>query len=505
LKHFAPFRFDPVNQCLWRHTSAGADERILIKPTAFAILQYLVEHAGRLVTQEELLQAIWRDTFVQPEVLKRHILDIRNVLGDDARNPIFIETLPRRGYRFIASLQDSPSISAASLAREQRGKLVGRDRVLSALHSKLESALQGNRQIVFVTGEPGIGKTGVVTEFERRVAALPIRISRGQCVEGYGGKEAYYPVLEAVSKLCRQPAGSMVIQVLATEAPTWLVQLPAFLKREQREELLRGILGATRERVLREIGEALETLAAENPMLLVLEDLHWVDHSTVDFIAALARGRAPARLILIGTYRPSELTLSDHPLRRVKQELQLHSLCDEIALEPLVESDIAEYLDEKSSEQGLSKGLAALLYRHSEGNPLFMIAALDHLSEQGLISRESGVWESKVPIDEIDLKMPDNLRQMIQSQIERLAKEEQQALEAASVAGVKFSSGVAAAGVNMEQVRFEDICEGLSRRHLMVRSVGSHQLATATISEQYQFLHTLYREVFYRSRRVRAG
>ena len=498
MKHFAPFIFDPVNQCLWRHTSAGGDERILIKPKAFAILQYLVEHAGRLVTQEELLQAIWPDTFVQPEVLKRHILDIRNVLGDDARNPIFIETQPRRGYRFIAPLQNSPSISAASFARDQRGKLVGRDRVLSALHSKLESALQGNRQIVFVTGEPGIGKTSVVTEFERRVAALPIRISRGQCVEGYGGKEPYYPILEALSKLCRQPAGSRVIQVLATEAPTWLVQLPAFLKREQREELLRGILGATRERMLREIGEALETLAAENPVLLVLEDLQWVDHSTVDFISALARGRAPARLIMIGTYRPSELTLSDHPLRRVKQELQLHSLCDEIALEPLVESDIAEYLDEKSSEQSLSKGLAALLYRHSDGNPLFMIAALDHLSEQGLISRESGVWESNVPSDEIDLKMPDNLRQMIESQIERLAKEEQQALEAASVAGVKFSSSVAAVAANMEQAGFEDICEGLSRRYLMVRSVGSHQLATATFSEQYQFLHTLYREVFYR-------
>jgi DNA-binding winged helix-turn-helix (wHTH) protein len=99
LKHFAPFTFDPVNQCLWRQTSAGADERILIKPKAFAILQYLVEHAGRLVTHEELLQAIWPDTFVQPEVLKRHILDIRNVLGDDAKNLIFIETQPRRGYR----------------------------------------------------------------------------------------------------------------------------------------------------------------------------------------------------------------------------------------------------------------------------------------------------------------------------------------------------------------------------------------------------------------------
>jgi DNA-binding winged helix-turn-helix (wHTH) protein len=502
MKQFAPFRIDTVNQCLWRRSDKGTEERVLLAPTAFSVLLHLVDHAGRLVTHNELLESVWHGTHIQPQAVKRQILAIRTALGDEAKAPRFIETLPRRGYRFIAPVQDSPSISDNSVATEPHGKLVGRDRVLSVLHSRLESALEGNRKIVFVTGEPGIGKTSVVSEFERRIAARPIRISRGQCVEGFGGKEAYYPVLEALSKLCRQPAGGGVIQVLATEAPTWLVQLPAILKREQREALIREILGATRERMLREIGEALETLTAGNPLLLVLEDLHWVDHSTVDFISALARGRASAKLMLIGTFRPSDLTLSNHPLRRVKQELQLHGLCDEIALEPLAESDVAEYLNEKSSEPGLSDGLAALLYRHSEGNPLFMIAALDHLSEQGLISRKNGVWESKLPIDEIDLEMPDNLRQMIESQIERLGKEEQRALEVASVAGVKFSSSVAAAAANIEQARFEDICEGLSRRHLMVHSVGSHQLANATISERYQFVHTLYREVFYRRQAI---
>src|SRR3974390_1071930 len=102
MKKFPPFRLDPVNQCLWRRGERAEEERILLTPKGFAMLRYLLEHAGRLVTQNELLEALWPDTFVQPEVLKSHIRDVRSVLGDDPKNPRFIETLPRRGYQFIA-------------------------------------------------------------------------------------------------------------------------------------------------------------------------------------------------------------------------------------------------------------------------------------------------------------------------------------------------------------------------------------------------------------------
>jgi len=84
-KEFAPFRLDTVNECLWRHRDDGDEERIRLTPKAFAVLRYLVEHAGRLVTQNELLEAVWPDTFVQPEVLKSQILDVRHALGDDAK------------------------------------------------------------------------------------------------------------------------------------------------------------------------------------------------------------------------------------------------------------------------------------------------------------------------------------------------------------------------------------------------------------------------------------
>jgi TolB-like protein len=99
---FSPFRLDQENQCLWR----GA-ERIPLTPKAFSVLKHLVARAGQLVTHEELLAELWPDSFVQPEVLKSQILDVRHALGDDAKDPKFIETQPRRGYRFIASVRNA--------------------------------------------------------------------------------------------------------------------------------------------------------------------------------------------------------------------------------------------------------------------------------------------------------------------------------------------------------------------------------------------------------------
>src|SRR5271166_5203195 len=262
---FPPFRLDPVNQCLWRRRDAEDDERILLTPKAFAVLRYLVDHAGRLVTQDELLEAVWPDTFVQPEVLKYQIADIRSTLGDSPKNPLFIETLPRRGYQFVAALSEREPAEPSAPASPARCRLVGRDRELGALRACLRKASRGQPQVVFITGEPGIGKTALVDEFQRTAAAgePSLRVARGQCVEGYGGAEAYYPMLEALGQLCRGPEGNRVVEILAAQAPTWLVQFPALLKREQRQALQQEILGATRDRMLREIQEALETLSSE--------------------------------------------------------------------------------------------------------------------------------------------------------------------------------------------------------------------------------------------------
>ena len=500
MSEFPPFQLDTINQCLWRHTDHGKRQPVALPPKAFALLQYLVEHPSRLVTHRELLESLWPQTHVQPEVLKSHILQIRTALGDNPKDPLYIKTLARRGYQFIAPIRDQSIVGSRGQAKVTSTKLVGRDQFVRQLHHDLHRAMDGRRQTVFITGEAGIGKTALVDEFQRQVAIdVPgIRIARGQCIEGYGGKEPYYPMLEALGQLCRAPGGEEIIQLLAARAPTWLIQFPALMKHERPELLRREIWGATRERMLREIGEVLETITSNDPWLLVFEDLHWVDHSTVDLISALARRRAPSRMMLIGTYRPIDVALSRHPLNAVKQELLVHQLCHEIALNPLDETEVAAYLAADSSQNDLPYGLAALIHRHSDGNPLFMVAALDHMTGRGFISRDQGNWKVEIPLEEIDLEVPESLRQMIEVQIERLTIEEQRALEVASITVTAFTARVNASAANLDPEHFEELCEELSRRYYIVRSAGSMQFPDETFSPRYEFAHTLYREVFYR-------
>jgi len=213
MKAFGPFRLDPVNQCLWR-----GEARITLTPKVFAVLRHLVDHPGRLVTQEELLEAVWPETYVQPEILRKYILELRKVLGDDPKTPRFIETLPKRGYRFVVDLKEeafAPTEGGASAP-------VGRERELVELDSHLRKALQGHRQLVLVTGEAGVGKSTLLDAFEQCLGGHEnMRIARGQCVEGFGGKEAYYPILDAFGHLVRGPGSVGTIQILASQAPTW--------------------------------------------------------------------------------------------------------------------------------------------------------------------------------------------------------------------------------------------------------------------------------------------
>jgi DNA-binding winged helix-turn-helix (wHTH) protein len=497
--------------------------RMRLQYQPLQILTLLLESAGGLVTREEIRERLWsNDATVEFDLgVGTAMKKLRQALSDDATNPRFVETLPRRGYRWLMPVvweeknrsnpedtafpavrsgvsqgNSGPSLSVKSPNR----RLVGRDRVIGELRDSLRSALSGERQIFFVAGEPGIGKTALADEFQKATATQnpSLRIARGQCVEGYGGKEAYFPMLEALGQLCHGNGGEAVVQILASQAPTWLVQFAGLIKRERRESLQEEIAGATRERMVREINEALEAITATTPLLLIFEDLQWVDPSTVDLISEIARRRMPAKLMLVGTYRLMDLDVPELPLKALTQELLARQLCKETSLKRLCEAEVAEYLAAESPRASLPEGLAGLMHRHSEGNPLFMVAALDHLTEKGLIVRENDSWQLKVALERIALEVPESLRRMIEAQIDRLEVEERRGLEVASVSGIAFLVSVSAAAANVDGATFEALCDRLGCRHHMVRWAGSQRLPDGTVTQRYEFVHALYREVFYR-------
>ena len=495
MKVFGPFRLDTVSHCLWR-----AEKTVSLTPKAFDVLRYLVDHADRLVTQDEILEALWPETYVNPEGIRKYILEIRKALGDQSDQPTFIKTLPKRGYQFVAPAIDEKRVALSGVPTEGTGTVVGRDAALAELNDRLKKAFRGRRQVNFVTGEAGIGKTTLVDVFQQQAAHLPnLRIARGQCIEGFGGKEAYYPMLEALGSLLRDTEGGSWLQMLAKQAPTWLAQFPSLVKAEQKDSLQREILGSTRGRMVREICEALEAMSAQTPLIVILEDLHWVDPSTLDVISALARRREPAKLLLICTYRPVDVVLSESPLKALKQDLLVRHLCHEIAIERLEESDVEEYLAKQYADNRFPPGLANLIHHNSGGNALFMVAIVRDIVKRGLIAQDRGTWTLSAPLQDIYPGIPETLQQMLEIQFNRLSVEEQRILQSCSVAGERFSIWAVAVMLETAPTSIEEICHKLAQREQFIRFVGVHVAANGADSPYYEFGHALYRQALYRS------
>jgi DNA-binding winged helix-turn-helix (wHTH) protein/predicted ATPase len=511
---FGAFCLDLGAECLWEGARA-----IKLRPKAFAVLEYLVSRPSQLVTKDELLNAVWPGTFVGEAVLKVAVRQIREALDDDSGAPRFIETAHRRGYRFIGEIADDQpepakdqkdrkpkSVSAfPSHAPDYPEGVVGRDEALARLRNRLEGALQGQRQILFVTGEAGIGKTALVDTFLRSIAAdHNIRIGHGQCLAQYGTSEAYLPVLEAIGRLARRDKEAA--NVLRAQAPMWLLQMPSLVSAPDSDRLSREVLGATRERMLREMGDALEALTASRPLVLVLEDLHWSDYSTLDLISYLATQRHAAQLMVIGTYRTMELIVSGHPLQAVKRELLAKKQCEEVPLECLGEGEIDRYLSVRFPENRFPAELAGLIHERTEGNPLFMINTVDYFVNEGLVDEREGRWELAVEIENLEVAVPEGIKQMIEKHLDNLGADEQRILEAASVAGAEFSTLSVAAGLDEDPAAVEEQCAELARQRQFIRDCGVEALPDGKTVSRYGFIHALYQNVLYErlptSRRV---
>ncbi len=492
---------------------------VRLTPKALAVLRHLVQQPGQVATKEEFFRAVWPDTVVSDAALTSCIQELRQALHDEAKTPRYIETVHRRGFRFIATVQ-SAGVKLASAQTEPVPHpqhlvypVVGRETELQHLQRGFDKALHGARQIVFVTGEPGIGKTTLADAFLTRLAdehAQDVWIGRGQCIEHYGAGEAYLPVLEALGRLCRGRGGERMIALLNHHAPTWSVQLPALLQSTELEALQRKTAGATRERMLRELAEAIEVVTRERPLVLVLEDLHWSDVSTLDWLAFLARRAERARLLVIGTYRPVEVLTREHPLKAVKQELHLHGQCQELALDFLNEAQVAEYLTQRlvslspasvgedhgeSSRQLPFQRLARVIHQRTDGNPLFMVNMLEHWLSQGVLVQGGGQWTMKT--GEPTAAVPETLRQMIEQRLAQVKLPERVLLEVASVAGVEFSAATLAAGLGTEGEGVEEQCAELARREQFLRASGAAEWPDGTVAARYRFLHALYQEVLY--------
>lgn len=496
---FHSFRLDKANAILWHD-----DQVVPLRPKNFAALCYLIERHGQLVTKDELLDSVWQHRHVGESVLKVCINELRQALGDNARAPAYLVTVARRGYRFIAPVTEiNPSEKAEEFAEKSPTGIrratppgsranwwIGRETAQAQLLTIWGHSLKGLRQIAFLTGEPGIGKTTLIEMFLNEISDYAPLVLRMRCVEHFGQGEALLPMIETIEKHCRAPEGVKMIELLHRHAPIWLAQLPSVLQPEEREALQREIFGASRERMIREGCELLETLSKDAPLILVLEDLHWSDHATLDFLGLLARRSESAALLVLASYRPVDAALQAHSVALVHRELQLREMSSEIAIDPFSPDEVKNYLTRRFPAMEMPDSVSQALFARTAGHPLFVSNLIEYLVSQ------HRHWPPARELM-VDKALPDTIRRVIEREIERLSLDERRVLDVASVIGSHFSVILLGAVLDMEIAEVDRCCDVLVRRGQILLPDGMEQGSQGDVGGHYAFRHALYVEVLY--------
>jgi predicted ATPase len=217
-------------------------------------------------------------------------------------------------------------------------------------------------------------------------------------------------------------------------------------------------------------------------------------------LALLARRRAPARLLVLGTYRPVDVIVQAHPLRTVAQTLQQQGHCQELRLEPLTVGEVAAYLHGRLGPHHVPTALVRALHQRTEGHPLFLINVVEALVRQGAVGQvgEAGdLPDGHGGGADLTLDVPDSLRPLLEQQVEQLSAAEQQVLEAASVAGSECTVVAVAAALEAAESTVEDVCATLARRGQFLEASGEVRWPDGTQTACYRFRHSLYYNVLY--------
>jgi DNA-binding winged helix-turn-helix (wHTH) protein/tetratricopeptide (TPR) repeat protein len=502
--HFGVFEFDPQSGTLWKNRKSVA-----LQPQPSKVLSLLISRPGELITREELQLHVWgKDTFVDFEHNINFVMrQIRAALKDDAEKPRFIETLPRRGYRFIATVEElvppAPGFSAGSPALFAKRHSVGREKERAELAAAFESVAAGAGILMCIAGEPGIGKTTLVENFLSHLHACGRRfaLAIGRCSQRLAGEEAYLPFLEALDNLLRNDGGG-ARAILRKVAPSWYTQLFPLSESDPSDAALQAYaMAITQERVKRELVAFLCEITRQNPLVLFFDDVHWTDPSTVDLLSHLATKFDSTRILVIVTYRPSELLLLKHPFIGVKRELQARGACREIEVELLSPGDVERYIALEFLGNCFPREFTGLIHERTEGNPLFMVDLLRYLRDREVIVKTEGNenWHLARSLPDLSRDVPQSINSVIERKIDQLSDRDPEVLTAAAIQGYEFDSAAIGRALEADSVEIEEILDRLERVHAFVKRVGEDELPGGAPTVRYRFVHVLYQNALYTS------
>jgi predicted ATPase len=380
-------------------------------------------------------------------------------------------------------------------------RTVGRAKERAELRGAFETAARGTGALVCVSGEPGIGKTTVVDEFLNELMGDHCRctMARGRCSERLAGAEAYLPLLEALEGLLRGPERESAARLLKQVAPSWYVQVSPPETPTLSPGAQPAALGLSQERMKRELAAFLQEMSRLRPLVLFFDDMHWADASTVDLLGYVAGRLDSMPLLVLATYRPSDLLLSKHVFLQLKLDLQGRGICREIPLVFLSREEVADYLRLAFPGHAFPEALSELLHEKTEGSPLFMVDLVRYLRQRGVIDQADDRWVLAQPLPEIARELPESIRSMIERKLDQLGEDDRRLLAAASVQGYEFDSAVIARALDHDAADVEERLAVLDRVHGFVGRVREVEFPDGTVTVRYRFVHVLYQNVLYAS------
>ena len=364
-----------------------------------------------------------------------------------------------------------------------RDVFVGREPELAALRAKLVAALDGNGGLVFVGGEPGVGKTTLVRQLIREAEQRGALAVFGRCYESEG-TVPYSPFVEMLEQALAIMPPQIVREDMADDAPEVARMVPELRRRFPD---IREPLDLPPEQQRRYFFNAVSSFIARGsnrfPLMLVMDDVHWADEPTLLLIEHMAALMPDLRVIGVGTYRDVELDVA-RPLAATLERLVRARTVERISVKRFDRDTVALMLEALAGRPAPDV-LIDVVFSETEGNPFFVEEVFRHLVEEGRVFDEAGEFRAGIEIDELDV--PESVRLVVGRRLERLGPEAQKVLAAGAVVGRGFPFSLLEEIVDIDGDRLLDIVEEAEAAKVVVPESRGSEV-------HYSFAHELIRQ-----------
>ena len=364
---------------------------------------------------------------------------------------------------------------------------VGRDDEFRQLEQLWKEAAAGDRRMALLAGEPGVGKTRLAAELARTVHDQAAAVLVGRCDEDLG--VPFQPFVEALRHLTDHVTDDELPSRLGRHAGELERLLPGLRERlPDAPPLLQSDPETERYRLFDAVNGWLAATSGHDPVLLVLDDLQWAAKPTLLLLRHVARSPEPMRLLIVGTYRDTELH-HDHPLVDLLADLRREQGIERLSLSGFDQGAVAGYMAELAGHELDDEGLtlARAIHTETEGNPFFVREILRHLSETGALVQRDGRWVTSTAVE--DVGIPEGVREVVGRRVARLSSDANRVLRVAAVVGTEFELPVVKqAGDVDDETIFSAVEEAIAAR-LVVETAGP--------VPRHRFTHALVRETLY--------